>query len=264
MSLNRENMIWQSADGTWNRGFFVVLPGDTSDPDYDDEWDVDYDQSSFDWVSTGLPTEEAAHRSWHGANPGGSNTASSDQADHFDDMAAKLYARKNTNQYAQYFGPPKHRKLGAIRKELDKALDQQRWYKIDGYANDLTAEVAELTKQWSEAQQRVTDDGETERMHDAAKVRTNALQKGLDSRREKMKQNARYSPYGSDAVRRNTEKHRLLDELELEIASRRLEEARWPSPEQRAQDVEKASSKQGRKGNGEFDVVTHGEPPKLS
>lgn len=38
MSVNRENVIWQSADGTWNRGFYAY---DTWGEDH--EWDVEYD-----------------------------------------------------------------------------------------------------------------------------------------------------------------------------------------------------------------------------
>lgn len=74
MSLNRENIIWQSKDGTWNRAFYKFEPvGDTSDPDWDEEWDVEY-SDEFDWVSTGHFTEEGAWRSWRGANPGGHTT----------------------------------------------------------------------------------------------------------------------------------------------------------------------------------------------
>lgn len=71
MSFNRENVIWQSADGTWNRGFYTVHDtGDWGD-DYDPEWDVEYDTSSFEWVATGLATEQGAIDVWDGANPGG-------------------------------------------------------------------------------------------------------------------------------------------------------------------------------------------------
>ena len=66
MSRHRENVIWESRDRKWNRGFFdfrVTGP--------DDEWDVEYDHKSFKWVTTDLPTEDAARESWPGANPGG-------------------------------------------------------------------------------------------------------------------------------------------------------------------------------------------------
>lgn len=66
MSKNRENRIWQSPDGTWNRGFFAFV---VTGPD--DEWDVEYDYERFFWVSTRHATEERAHESWDGSNPGG-------------------------------------------------------------------------------------------------------------------------------------------------------------------------------------------------
>jgi hypothetical protein len=72
VSFNRENVIWQSPNGTWNRAFYAVSWVDPS-PDADPEWDVDYDYGQFDWLSTGHPTEEDAYRSWKGGNPGGYN-----------------------------------------------------------------------------------------------------------------------------------------------------------------------------------------------
>lgn len=73
MSYHRENVIWQSADGTWGRGFYENYPTKSyDDDDYDSEWDVEYDYDIFSWVSVGHPTEQAAGASWDGANPGGS------------------------------------------------------------------------------------------------------------------------------------------------------------------------------------------------
>lgn len=73
MSFHRENVIWESADGTWSRGFFRVRwTGD------DPEWDVEYDYGSFEWVSTGHASERAAHDSWRGSNPGGYDLVSYD------------------------------------------------------------------------------------------------------------------------------------------------------------------------------------------
>lgn len=92
MSCNRENVTWVSRDGTWNRGFFEYYSINTDDPDWDYEWDVEYDHSRFDWVSVGHATEEAASASWDGANPGGSNVYAtpSEATDRFDEMAATL------------------------------------------------------------------------------------------------------------------------------------------------------------------------------
>lgn len=103
MSKNRENVVWQSADGSWSRGFFETYPTKSyDDEDYDDEWDVDYD--NFSWVSVGHPTEEAARAAWDGANPGGSTAYafgegvwSDDQpvAGKFDEMAVACAAAGN-------------------------------------------------------------------------------------------------------------------------------------------------------------------------
>ena len=69
MSFYRENVVWESADGTWNRGFYYARQTGA-----DPEWDVEYDYSTFEWVSCGHPDPEAARRSWTGANPGGHET----------------------------------------------------------------------------------------------------------------------------------------------------------------------------------------------
>lgn len=72
MSFNRENVVWQSANGTWNIGFYTVHESFWSydDDDYDPEWDVNYDYDSFEWASTGHASKEDAYRAWKGANPG--------------------------------------------------------------------------------------------------------------------------------------------------------------------------------------------------
>lgn len=70
MSCNRENICWQSKDGKWSLAFYECWTVNDGDDDHDPEWDVEYGDQ-FEWVSTGHATEEAAHNSWHGANPGG-------------------------------------------------------------------------------------------------------------------------------------------------------------------------------------------------
>ena len=60
MSRNREHVTWQAPDGTWSIGFWDYEPGDTSDPDYDPEWDVEYSDDRFWFLSTSHPTPEAA------------------------------------------------------------------------------------------------------------------------------------------------------------------------------------------------------------
>ncbi len=73
MSCNRENITWQSADQKWNIGFYTYYNiGDNSDEDFDYEWDVEYEDDSFWWVSTGHATPRDAYRAYclDNANPG--------------------------------------------------------------------------------------------------------------------------------------------------------------------------------------------------
>lgn len=114
MSFNRENVIWQSADGTWGRGFYESSStGSYDDEEYDPEWDVDYDYDRFEWVSVGHSTEQAARASWDGENPGGSASfafgdsgmfTSEPIAPRFDDMAVQCAA---SGRYAQGVSPVK-------------------------------------------------------------------------------------------------------------------------------------------------------------
>ena len=59
----------------------------------DPEWDVEYDYSRFESVSTGHPDERTAHDSWQGANPGGYTVYhyadSPDMCEQYDAMAAE-------------------------------------------------------------------------------------------------------------------------------------------------------------------------------
>ncbi len=68
MSFCRENVCWQSEDGTWSLGFFRVA---WVDYDGDPEWDVEYDFESFEWLTVGHRSSDAANQAWDGANPGG-------------------------------------------------------------------------------------------------------------------------------------------------------------------------------------------------
>lgn len=74
MSVHRENVTWQSKDGKWNIGFWDFYDTkDCSDPDYDYEWDVEYHNDRFWFVSQGHSTPEAAYEAYcrYHANPGG-------------------------------------------------------------------------------------------------------------------------------------------------------------------------------------------------
>jgi hypothetical protein len=72
MSCNRENVLWQSKDGTWNRAFYSFYDIEPEDPDeeWDYEWDVEYGDD-FDWLSLGHASKDAAINAWDGSNPGG-------------------------------------------------------------------------------------------------------------------------------------------------------------------------------------------------
>ena len=102
MSVNRENVIWQSPDGTWNRGFYAYYNVNEDDPDWDYEWDVEY-CDDFDWISLGHATKEAAYESWDGANPGGSWTVKYDpenpeQTERFEQKARDAIAKGVPNE----------------------------------------------------------------------------------------------------------------------------------------------------------------------
>ena len=90
MSFNRENVVWQSKDGSWNIGFFDshTSPSRWDDEDYDPEWDVEYDYNKFFFASVGHPTELSAAQAWKGANPGGGWTV--------------RYSKENAEDIARY------------------------------------------------------------------------------------------------------------------------------------------------------------------
>lgn len=96
MSKNRENVTWQSEDGTWNIGFWDYYEtGDPWDDDFDDEWDVEY-TGHFGWVSVGNATPEAARETWRGCNPGGTTIyqwgeANRTHIEQFDSLAARFF-----------------------------------------------------------------------------------------------------------------------------------------------------------------------------
>ncbi|KQO98820.1 hypothetical protein [Leifsonia sp. Leaf264] len=156
MSFNRENVIWQSPDGTWNRGFYTANTHDAyDDEDYDPEWDVDYEWSSFQWVSTGHPSQEAAHDAWRGSNPGGHNVVYDTlEISGLDDMAAKAQT-----DGAIYHGPAKRRLIQYIAKDLTNAQIEAHSYKLGGYANLPNRRIAEWTKEL-DARMRTASDVE--------------------------------------------------------------------------------------------------------
>ena len=99
MSFNRENVTWQSADGTWSTAFYVVA---WVDEDGDEEWDVEYDYSSFQtWNFAGrASTADAAYRmaTRNMANPGGTTvvpyTGNQQECNRYDAMFRAALARR--------------------------------------------------------------------------------------------------------------------------------------------------------------------------
>lgn len=92
MSVNRENVIWQSPDGTWSRAFYDFYPVGQDDEDWDFEWGVEY-TDEFNWLRTGLASEEEAVDAWNGANPGGWTTYSGPEyAERIAELDAKAQA----------------------------------------------------------------------------------------------------------------------------------------------------------------------------
>lgn len=71
MSRYHENVIWQNEAGRWSIGFYKRVSGSNAfSPDYDSEWDDEYDMGEFSFASSGHPSQQSAMNSWHGPNPG--------------------------------------------------------------------------------------------------------------------------------------------------------------------------------------------------
>jgi hypothetical protein len=96
VSVNRENVTWQSEDGTWRNGHWTFYYTDQDSEDFDPEWDVEYG-TEFHWVSRPAPDHEAAFASWDGANPGGTTVldwaTNEAYCRRLDEKAAALLAR---------------------------------------------------------------------------------------------------------------------------------------------------------------------------
>lgn len=110
MSFNRENVTWESKDGTWNLGFFATTWEGSESDGFDPEWDVEYDFESFSTVITGRRSPDDALNAWNGANPGGSTVCEREgnekDCDRYDEMAreCKERVRKEEAEYRRMFG----------------------------------------------------------------------------------------------------------------------------------------------------------------
>ena len=101
MSFNRENVTWQSKDGTWNMAFFRVIWEGREDEGYDPEWDVEYDYKTFnpyDYAKA-QPTPDDAWKiaTARTSNPGGTwvilYQAHAEKCDQYDKMLEAAMGR---------------------------------------------------------------------------------------------------------------------------------------------------------------------------
>jgi len=180
MSFNRENILWQSADGTWSHGFYECHGGD--------EWDVVYNHDVLEYASCGHPTEDAALQSWRGVNPGGCTVLSyhpgsaAEVAKH-DDMAAELedaqreqedsggempfsFSYSQDRPFHDVRGASKcddpvslRRRLAAADKQYADAVAEQHSLRMQGYSNDMTQELAGLDVKRAGLLNRLVDGG---------------------------------------------------------------------------------------------------------
>lgn len=167
MSRYHANVIWQSADGTWARGFH---PAVSWPDDPDDEGGVEFDHSSFEWVSAGHATKDEASAAWDGVNPGyadvwpyrADDPASARACLNFDVMAVGLESRERQRLVelhrstgrshgpygfrsaydSQYNGPSKAGQPDVQRRQLEQLgeryanlMSQREYYRLGNYAN---------------------------------------------------------------------------------------------------------------------------------
>ncbi len=206
MSFNHANTVWQSPDGTWNRGFHPVdyyecgMSDDCDDETH--EWCAVFDDDSFEWVSGGHRTVDEAYASWDGANPGSAEQrapyAKQDEAgrrdiERLEDMAARLCER---NPQWSYRGPRRQRTLAAVAAQRNEVESAQFGYRLGGYANDVTEELKALNDRVVERLTSATDD-EKRAYLDLQRDRRDGLQKMLDEhldrRRKQIVRDRRYT-----------------------------------------------------------------------
>ena len=53
MSVNRETVIWKSPDGFYKMGAYAYTYVNMDSPDFDDEWDVEYNFDRFNFCLIG-------------------------------------------------------------------------------------------------------------------------------------------------------------------------------------------------------------------
>lgn len=142
MSYHWENTIWQSKDGSWNRGFYKRIsrsdsPNAWDDDSYDSEWDDDFDFTAFDFVRTGFPSEAAAANWQPGANPGGYE---------LQPYAGNARHAKHLDQLAHWHRHPeekiKHDRLELLRKNREHFKGLQETWTAEEIRRALSSRVS--------------------------------------------------------------------------------------------------------------------------
>ncbi|MDQ2737920.1 MAG: hypothetical protein M3Y35_04695 [Actinomycetota bacterium] len=217
MSRYHENIAWQSVDGTWSRGFYRVA---YYPEDPDDEWGVEF-SDEFQWVSSGHRNQHDALRAWGGANPGYTDILNYERETaaavlDLDVKAAELEDRDRANPsrlrylsgaaVRDYNGPSKANNPVVLKARAEKAgrdlaeLKCNRLaYRLRGYSNDVTGQIADTTNKLADLTARATaagatgiDDGSPALLDGLRQVKTHADD---DARRE-----SRYSGYGYSPI----------------------------------------------------------------
>lgn len=230
MSKNRENVAWQSADGTWSLGFYdYYASSEPRDEDYgfDDEWDVDY-TNKFHWVSTGHPSESSAKRAWGGVNPGGGSTVSYSEEnaktlEALDDEAAQTHIASRSKGYNEYnqgvaaYGTPKTRGLRHLSRQLYNAKLEALGYKYNGYSNLPNPSIPGWEKELKERLKDATAE-EIAGLNESRAGYVRGLQNIVDRHQESLRTRARSWQYASPAGKQQLrEKDKQVEALQEEI-----------------------------------------------
>lgn len=260
MSKNRENVTWQSKDGSWNIGFYDYheVRGDDDD-EYDAEWDVEY-TDDFHWVSAGHPSAASAERAWTGASPGGGERVSYDEAskeksEYYDDQAAKLYKdTKNppggysrTAQYGSYQGTPKQRVLKYLASDYYNDKLREVSYAADGYTNSPDPRTADFGKDLKERLKTASAD----ELAAASEVKAKFIKKAeekIEARanppRSRFGGGGYYDPDGLRKKRQAIEKAKAIleDASKLSIPTKKVPKAAPAQPVKKAAPAPSKSS----------------------
>lgn len=114
MSHTRENTTWQSANGTWNIGFYEFHETGYGE-DWDPEWDVEYNDDAFWFASTGHRTTDEAYAAYTREHPNPGGTTVLEYTAENRDEITRLEAMAETH----------NKKRAALQRELDRAYHRK-------------------------------------------------------------------------------------------------------------------------------------------